>query len=171
MVPQKLWFERKFPFPIPSEQYAEICGRLAVAPVNLEEAFRDSPPYLRVLQPEGKWSAQEQAGHLLDLEPLWLTRVTDFFTEGVTELTVTDLTNRRTTEGGHNEKPLASILAGFALARRQLLDRLQRLGRSEPERTRLHPRMKVQMTLVDHLYFVAEHDEYHLTNIKALLAG
>jgi uncharacterized damage-inducible protein DinB len=170
MAPTILWFERRFAFPIPPEQYAHVCARLAGAPYRLEETLRGAPEDRRVFQPGGKWSAQEQAGHMLDLETLWLTRVTDFFTEGVTELTVTDLTNRRTTEAAHNEKPLESILAAFALARRQLLDRLGRIGRSDPERTLLHPRMKVRMTLIDHLYFVAEHDDYHLTNINSLLA-
>jgi hypothetical protein len=32
----------------------------------------------------------------------------------------------------------------------------------------LHPRLKVNMRLVDMLYFQAEHDDYHLTRISEL---
>jgi hypothetical protein len=46
---------------------------------------------------EGKWSAQENAGHLLDLEPLWLARVRDYAAASA-QLTVADLTNRQTDE-------------------------------------------------------------------------
>lgn len=33
----------------------------------------------------------------------------------------------------------------------------------------LHPRLKKPMRLVDHLYFVAEHDDHHLAFIWELL--
>ena len=36
-------------------------------------------------------------------------------------------------------------------------------------RTTLHPRMKKPMRLVDHLYFVAEHDDHHLARIWEIL--
>lgn len=36
--------------------------------------------------------------------------------------------------------------------------------------TALHPRLRVPMNLVDHAFFVAEHDDYHLTRITELLA-
>ena len=170
MEPQKPWFERKFDFPVPLDQYPAIHSRLASAPQRLEKVFVGSVHEARVFQPGGKWSAQEQAGHLVDLEPLWYNRLDDFFDEGVTELRVTDLTNRATTEAGHNHKPLEEILRAFADARRKLLGRLDEIGPPSPRRTRLHPRMKTPMTVVDHLFFVAEHDDYHLANIQTLLS-
>jgi hypothetical protein len=33
----------------------------------------------------------------------------------------------------------------------------------------LHPRLKQPMRLVDHLYFVAEHDDYHLARIWEMI--
>jgi hypothetical protein len=33
-----------------------------------------------------------------------------------------------------------------------------------------HPRLKTPMRLVDHLYFVAEHDDHHLARIRELLS-
>jgi hypothetical protein len=36
-------------------------------------------------------------------------------------------------------------------------------------RASLHPRLKTPMRLVDHLYFVAEHDDHHLAHIWGLI--
>jgi hypothetical protein len=33
----------------------------------------------------------------------------------------------------------------------------------------LHPRLKQPMRLVDHLYFVAEHDDHHLATIREMM--
>jgi hypothetical protein len=33
----------------------------------------------------------------------------------------------------------------------------------------LHPRLRTPMRLVDHLYFVAEHDDHHLARIWELV--
>lgn len=115
-----------------------------------------------------KWSAQEHAGHLLDLESLWMARVDDFVRGGET-LTVADLSNRKTDEANHNARALSEILAGFHTARLRLVDRV---GKFQPDlfgRSMLHPRLKQPMRLVDHLYFVAEHDDHHLARIWEMI--
>ena len=81
------WFERKFDFSFPVELHPNLCIRLRGAPARLEELVRDCSRERLVRKPEDKWSAQEHAGHLLDIEPLWLARVHDFAGSG-TELTV-----------------------------------------------------------------------------------
>jgi uncharacterized damage-inducible protein DinB len=159
-----LWFERKFDFTLPVEQYPNLHVRLWGGPTRLEEMLRSTSRDVLIEKPPGKWSAQEHAGHLADLEPLWMARVNDFLTD-VDTLTVADLTNRKTNEANHNGRKLEEILAQFRTARLRLLDRL---GGFQPElfaRTKLHPRLKQSMRLVDHLYFVAEHDDHHLAKI------
>jgi uncharacterized damage-inducible protein DinB len=162
------WFERKFDFAFPAERYPNVCVRLSGAPAHLEEILRKVTPDVLVGKPWGKWSAQEHAGHLLDVEPLWMARVDDFLTDRDT-LAAADLGNRKTHEANHNAQELAEILAGFRKSRLRLV---QRLGTFEPEvfaRTSLHPRLKQPMRLVDHLYFVAEHDDHHLAKIWELI--
>src|SRR5438045_1612872 len=106
-----LWFGRKFEFSFPVEQYPNLVVRLRGTPARLEEMLRGVRRDVLVRKPAAdKWSAQEHAGHLLDLEPLWIARVNDFLTGG-TELTAADLSNRKTHEAGHNARPLQSILA------------------------------------------------------------
>ena len=67
-----VWFERKFDFTFPVGQYPNVCVRLRGIPARLEEMLRGVSRDVLVAKPGGKWSAQEHAGHLLDLESLWM---------------------------------------------------------------------------------------------------
>jgi len=162
------WFERKFHFSFPVEQYPNLYIRLRGAPVRLEEILRGVSREVLVRKPTGKWSAQENAGHLLDLEPLWKARVEDFLKNGNT-LTVADLTNRKTHEANHNSRELADILAEFRTARLVLVDRAENFEPALLARSLVHPRLKQPMRLVDHLHFVAEHDDHHLARIWEMI--
>jgi uncharacterized damage-inducible protein DinB len=163
-----IWFERKFEFSFPVELHPNLCARLRGTPARLEEAFRGRPHKLLTRKAEGKWSAQEHSGHLLDLEPLWLARVDDYVA-GSAQLSVTDLQNRKTDEANYNERPLERILAEFRSARAKLLKRVDELDASLFAQAIPHPRLKTPMRLVDHLYFVAEHDDHHLARIWELV--
>src|SRR5438105_1696764 len=160
------WFERKFDFTFPVEQYPNVCVRLSGTPARLEEMLRKVTTKADVLvaKPQKKWSAQEHAGHLLDLEPLWMARVDDFLS-GKNELTAADLGNRKTDEANHNGRPLENILSGFRRARLQLVNRVQTIDPTVLSHAMLHPRLKKPMRILDHLYFAAEHDDHHLARI------
>ena len=121
-----IWFERKFEFTFPVEVLPNLCTRLRGTPARLEETLRGRSPEILIAKPEEKWSAQEHAGHLLDLEPLWLTRVDDYV-QASDQLTAADLNNRKTEEANHNARPLHQILAEFRAAREKLLNRVGEL--------------------------------------------
>jgi uncharacterized damage-inducible protein DinB len=162
------WFERRFDFSFPVQLFPNICARLRGTPARLEEILHDVPRNTLAGRTHEQWSAQEQAGHLADLEPLWLARVNDYVV-GRTELTVADLTNRTTHEANHNFRSLAEILAEFRAARETLLQTVLDLHDAVHPKSIPHPRLKVPMRLVDHLYFVAEHDDHHLARIWELI--
>jgi uncharacterized damage-inducible protein DinB len=164
------WFERKFESSFPTELLPNLHARLRGTPARLEETLRGLTPEVLIAKPGGKWSAQEQAGHLFDLEPLWLARVEDFVA-GRDHLTTADLTNRKTGEANHNAQPLAQILSDFRSARQTLLRRIDGLDALSFSRALPHPRLKTPMRLADHLYFVAEHDDHHLARIWELVDG
>lgn len=164
------WFERKFEFCFPVEQYPSLCIRLRGTPPRIDDMLRGVPPDLLISKPAHKWSVQEHAGHLLDLEPLWMARVNDFLTGGNT-LTAADLSNRKTHEANHNARPLTEILGSFRAARLELVSRVERLDCDAFSRSLLHPRLKQPMRLVDHLYFVAEHDDHHLATMFELMGA
>jgi uncharacterized damage-inducible protein DinB len=163
-----LWFERKFQFTFPVEQFPNLCVRLRGTPARLEELLRGVSPEALHDKSAGKWSAQEHAGHLLDLEPLWMSRVEDFLGT-IGTLTVADLTNRKTHEANHNARELSQILAAFRAARLLLVGRAAKFQPAHCSRSLLHPRLQQPMRLIDHLYFVAEHDDHHLARIWELL--
>lgn len=164
------WFERNFDFSFPVDYYPNVLIRLAGTPARLEELTRSRSAHSNSLiaKPEGEWSAQEHAGHLADLEPLWATRVDDFLGKSAT-LAAADLTNRKTHEAHHNRRELAEILSAFRRSRLYLFDCLAKLEGDTFARTLVHPRLQQPMRLVDHLYFVAEHDDHHLATIWQLL--
>jgi uncharacterized damage-inducible protein DinB len=163
------WFERRFEFSFPVELYPNLRVRLGGTPARIEELLRDLPRETLVRHRPGEWSIQEHAGHLLDLESLWEARVGDFLA-GSAELTAADLTNRKTREAGHNDHPVREILGELRAARSRLLDRLREADRDTLSRSLLHPRLRQPMRLVDHLYFVAEHDDHHLAYMVSLMS-
>ncbi len=164
------WFERVFTLDLPAWMLDDVVERLRGTPARLEERLRDASPALLTRRDGEHWSIQENAGHLLDLEELWLGRVDDF-AERRQWLRAADLTNRRTHEAGHNARALEEILAEFRAARARLVARLEALSAAERERTALHPRLGTPMRPVDHAFFVAEHDDHHLARITELLGA
>jgi uncharacterized damage-inducible protein DinB len=162
------WYERQFEFAFPPDVYPNLCARLRGTPARVEELVRGRALEVLTRKPEEKWSAQEHVGHLLDLEPLWLRRVEDFV-RGGPELSATDLSNRKTHEANYDAQSLEKISADFREARALLVERTEKLDPALFSRVLVHPRLKKPMRLVDHLYFVAEHDDHHLARIWELI--
>ncbi|HEX6315545.1 MAG TPA: DinB family protein [Gemmatimonadaceae bacterium] len=162
------WFKRKFAFDLPASRYPNVLERLRGTPARVEERTRSLLHELLVRRLDDRWSIQENVGHLVDLEPLWLRRVKQFVA-GAVELEPTDLANRATHEANHNSRPLSELLAEFRERRRQLIDVMSAVDDAVIERSALHPRLRTPMRLIDHAFFVAEHDDHHLATIASLL--
>jgi hypothetical protein len=136
-------------------------------PARLEELVNGLAPETLTSQADGRWSMQENAGHLLDLESLVAQRV-DEYLAGNNTLHAADMSNRKTYEASHNDVAINTILNAFRTARSELVERLESLDADLFARSALHPRLNVQMRLVDMLFFQAEHDDYHLARISEL---
>jgi hypothetical protein len=144
-----------------------MIERVRGTPARLEELLAGLPPETLTNQADGRWSMQENAGHMLDLEALVSQRI-DEYLAGNETLHAADMSNRKTYDASHNKVPIGSILKDFRATRHEIVQRLDSL---EPEifaRAALHPRLNVQMRLVDMLFFQAEHDDYHLARISEL---
>ncbi|MGB0049702.1 MAG: hypothetical protein WBP70_19800, partial [Terriglobales bacterium] len=116
-----IWFERTFDFTFPAEQHPNLCVRLRGTPARVEEIVRGAARAVMVTKPGEKWSAQEHAGHMLDLEDLWMARVDDYLAEA-SQLTVADLSNRKTDQAQHNRRPISEILTEFRSARLRMVN-------------------------------------------------
>ena len=161
------WTDRRFNFDFPAGIYPEMIERMRGTPARLEELLAGLSPETLTAQADGRWSMQENAGHLLDLESLVSQRI-DEYLAGNAALHAADMSNRKTYEASHNDVPVASILNAFRTARHDIVRRLDSMDAGVFERAALHPRLNVQMRLVDMLFFQAEHDDYHLARISEL---
>ena len=162
------WGDRKFQFTFPVEVYPEMIERLRGTPARLEDRLRSVNTQLLTRRDGERWSMQENAGHLLDLEVLVSTRL-DEYLAGAASLHAADMSNRKTYEADHNRLTLESILTSFREGRMALVQRLEELPSDTFARVAHHPRLNMPMRLVDMLFFQAEHDDYHLARISELI--
>lgn len=162
------WIERKFP-PVQDEsRFSSMVDALADMPGHLHTLLASLPDETSEAKPGGKWSLKEEAGHLSDLEPLWLQRV-DEFISGAAALSPADMSNLATEEAGHNGHRMAHLLDQFAAHRARLVARLRSAPTEVMKRNLLHPRLKTPMRLIDLVAFVVEHDAHHRETMMELM--
>jgi hypothetical protein len=161
------WTDRRFDFNFPAGIYPEIIERVRGTPARLEELLAGLAPETLTNQADGRWSMQENAGHLLDLDALVSQRI-DEYLAGNQTLHAADMSNRKTYDASHNNVPVDSVLKAFRSARHDIVRRLESFDAEIFARAALHPRLNVQMRLVDMLFFQAEHDDHHLARISEL---
>lgn len=161
------WFDREFNLGFDVEQYTAIYQQLKGAPARLRQTVNGLPESTLANKPDGKWSIKEQAAHLSVMEPLWRVRFLDI-RERKPILTVADLTNSATTDGGFNALPIAELLQRFDTQRAETLRLLDSIDALDTNNTSLHPRLKQPMRIIDLAYFVAEHDDHHITIINEM---
>jgi uncharacterized damage-inducible protein DinB len=162
------WTDRSFQFTFPVEVYPEMIERLRGTPARLEDRVKSIAPEVLAKRDGERWSIQENAGHLLDLESLVRQRLAEYL-DGAKALHAADMSNRKTQEANHNQLAIAAILTDFRGQRIQLVNRLDNLDPQTFAAVAHHPRLNVPMRLVDMLYFQAEHDDYHLARISELI--
>jgi uncharacterized damage-inducible protein DinB len=165
---RRRWFDRRFELGLPRESFPDILERVRGTPARLEERVRGLSRETLVRRRGDTWSIQENVGHLWDLEALWVGRLEDFI-GGAERLRAADLENRKTHDARHNEGTIERLLAGFRRDRMATVERLESLGPADLDRTALHPRLGQPMSVTDHFFFVAEHDDHHLAAIGELV--
>jgi uncharacterized damage-inducible protein DinB len=163
----KRWFDRRFVLGVPVHDAPPLLERLAATPDRVAGALAEVTDHVRLHNPDGRWSIQEHAGHLLDLEPLWSLRLDDF-ERGAPILHAADLQNRRTHEAEHNRRPPADLVDAFRTARTAIVTRLAAMAPAALARVSRHPRLDQPMSVVDLCYFVAEHDDHHLAAMASI---
>jgi uncharacterized damage-inducible protein DinB len=166
----KRWFDRTFDYGLSVGDAPRLLDRLRATPDRIAAALEGVPARLRAYKPDGRWSVQEHAGHLLDLEELWARRLDDFEQERPV-LSPADLQNRRTHEARHNQRDVRSLTDAFRTARTGIVDRLERWSPAELARVSRHPRLDQPMSVVDLCFFVAEHDDHHLAVAREIVAA
>lgn len=95
-----------------------------------------------------KWSVKEHLGHLVDLEPLDVRRLSEFLNH-------------------------AEILSGADIENHatESADQLELLTEEQVVIVAIHPRLQKPMRLMDWVYFVAEHDDHHLAQARRAITA
>jgi hypothetical protein len=169
MVERYLWFEREFSFDfLPLWMYPNVVERVRGTPARLEDLVRSAPQQMLTRREQDKWSLQEHAGHLLDLEQLGMNRLDDY-EAGRETLHAADLENRKTHEANHNAVAIENLLTAFRAERMEFVRRLDEYDEAFVQRVALHPRLKKKIRVLDLAYFIAEHDDHHLSRISELI--
>lgn len=162
------WFDRKFELGLPPWMFPDLLERLRGTPARIEDRVRLLPREVLIKRIDNRWSIQEHAGHLLDLEELWQGRMEDFASHRKA-LRPADLENRKTHAAHHNDAHIANLLARFREEREELISCLEALDEHAVARTAYHPRLNQPMTVTDLMFFIAEHDDHHLAKISEIL--
>jgi len=168
MTDKMLWVDRKFDFDFPANLALELRERLRGAPARLAERVESLPDDVLKQRDGDKWSIQEHAGHLMDVEELFLGRLDDY-DNGLAELRPAEMTGRKTFEANHNEADIKAILMGVREERGKLVKRLDELDLDGFARVAHHPRLNKPMRVCDMMLFEATHDDYHMVDITELI--
>ena len=167
-MPRWPWIEHTFNFDYPATKFPEILERLRGTPARVAALLEGQPPDALVKKLDAGWTIQENIGHLADVHRLMFIRL-DEFLAGAALLSAADVENRRTNASDHNARPTADVLAELRERRTGFVARLEACSEADWSRAALHPRLNQPMRLVDHAYFFADHDDYHLARIAELL--
>ena len=162
------WLEYHWDFVFPVGMYRAILERLRGTPARVDALVAGVPAARLVRRDGDRWSAQEHVGHLIAVERLWETRISELLA-GATQLTAADMSNRLTAAADLNRLPIGDIAAALRAARAATLARLDPLTLNDAARVAHHPRLNRPMRLVDLCFFAAEHDDHHLAMARALL--
>ncbi|RKZ13769.1 hypothetical protein DRQ32_00830 [bacterium] len=167
---RKLWVDKRFNFEFPSSEYESLIETLSAAPQRLTALLGGLSHEVLIRKPEGSWSLQENAGHLMSLEALFVGRLDDY-EAGATGLRAADMSNQATDTAQHNGSNISDILEGFATVRGDYIQRLRGHPAAWFATVAHHPRLDQPMRVVDQLKFQAAHDAHHFQRIEDLLAG
>ena len=163
-----LWGNKSFDFNYPAEKYLEFIRRLRSTHKRLADIVENLSEQLLKFKEENSWSIQENAGHLITADYLFNRRLDDY-DKGLDKLTAALMDGKKTFDADYNQSDIDTILIDFKTSRDAFLFRLEKYDLDDYKKKAFHPRLKVDMRLCDMLLFMADHDDYHLDKIKAMI--
>ena len=161
------WVERKFDFNFPASEYLGFLKFLKQTPEKVEKLIESVSNEVLIKQEKNAWSIQENVGHLLSADSLFVGRLDDY-QANARELRPADVSGDKTNRANYNEKDIKDILQKFKIIRKEFMSRLEELNPEDFEKIAHHPRLNKPMRLCDMLHFQMEHDKHHLNRIEKL---
>ncbi|MBO9676297.1 MAG: DinB family protein [Sphingobacteriaceae bacterium] len=162
------WFDRKFDTNIDIVQFEDVLNRMEHFPAALNQLLETCPKKITTIKTDGKWSVNENVGHLILLEDLWRRRFQDI-KDGKQDMSPADLNNTATDQANFNELALDELIKSLRDERAKTIALLQGISKEDLLKKSIHPRLNQPMNIVDLMYFVAGHDEHHMTTIQSII--
>ncbi len=162
------WFEKKFDEDIPDDRFDDIYANVIKTPGRLREAIAGVDKAILTASLNEKWSIQENIGHLLDIEPLWIRRVNDIISE-LPVMRSADIKNLKTHFAEHNNNDAQTLINDLETSRNRWFPLLKDFNDEDRAKTSKHPRLEKPMNLLYLMHFISEHDEHHLATIHYLI--
>ena len=160
------WLEKQFDFDFPASKYVEFLQFLRETPAKIEILVKELSKEVLIRRDEDSWSIQENIGHFLAAESLFLGRLDDY-ENNAPVLRPARFEDNPTDKANFNERDIHRILDEFRAQREIYISRLDALKPEDFEKSILHPRLNKPMRLCDMLSFHVAHDEHHLTSSPA----
>jgi hypothetical protein len=164
---QLKWVDRKFDFGFRKEYLPFLIECIKSTAPRIEELVKGISEENLAKQLNNQWSIKEHIGHLIDLEELHEARI-EQFAKGLIELQAADMSNKKTHEASHNLKSISELIVAFRKVRANFIFKVETFEEDKLVYKALHPRLQKEITLVDLVYFVGEHDNHHLTLISQI---
>src|SRR5687767_6038325 len=161
------WAQRTFSFVHPQWMLADFVERLRGTLPRLDALIAGLDDSRALLQLEGKWSIEQNIGHLSDVEELWQERLEDL-RKGRKTYTPAVSSRFQELAKRHQERSVAETLGELKARRTRLVDALEQASPELQASSAFHERLQVPMRLVDCAQFYAEHDDHHLIRIRRL---
>jgi len=161
------WLEKQFDFDFPASKYVAFLNFLRETPAKIEALVNNLPKEVLIQRDGDSWSIQENIGHFLTVESLFLGRLDDYENDAPV-LRPARFEDNPTDKANFNKKDIQWIFDQFREQRGIYISRLDALRPEDFEKAILHPRLNKPMRLCDMLSFHAEHDRHHLTRIAEL---
>lgn len=161
------WTDRTFRFDLPVEMFPVVIERLRGTAPRIEDKVRGLSTEVLTRRDGDSWSIQEHIGHLLDLDELHTARLDDYLA-GAEALRPADMENKRTWQANHNVRGTDFLIQQFRREREAFVERLETWDPSRIGQSALHARLNQPMRVIDLAFFVAEHDDHHLTRMTEL---
>jgi len=161
------WLEKQFDFNFPASKYVEFLQFLRETPAKIGALVGFLPKEMLIRRDGDSWSIQENVGHFLTAESLFLGRLDDYENDAPV-LQPARFEDNPTDKANFNEKEIQWILDQFREQRGIYISKLDALRPEDFEKGILHPRLNKPMRLCDMLFFHAQHDGHHLTRIAEL---
>lgn len=162
------WIDRTWEFNR-DEKAAHLSVQILSATASkLQLLVGKTDPEQLKLRTNGKWSVNEHAGHLLTMESLWIAQLDDLVL-GHENVRPWNGNNADTEAAEFNRQRLGKIIGDFEEIRMSHLNLLETYLPNALNMRAFLAEIKCDMTLADHLYFMAEHDLHHLLEIEKIL--